>query len=301
VLEYNPKPVFQWFTKKVADNRRRADFDKDMAIVGETWKTCGNASYGYCCIDKSKHNSVKFVEENDISRHISDPFFKSLEELSGGIYEVVKGKRKVIQDTPVQVAIAVYSMAKYSLIRFWEFLNAHLDPKLYCLMECDTDSLYLSLARSDIDLCVKPEKLDNWRKKKFEFFASDSEEEMVFDGRKISKKNYDKRTPGLYKLEFIGSGMIALNSKVYHIWDKDSEGNLISKTSSKGMQDRNGLIRADFLRVLLERAEHRIENAGFIRDGTRIYTYKQNKRGLNYFYCKRIVLEDGINTTHLPI
>ena len=58
-----------------------------------------NARYDYCCIDKSKHNTVKFVEENDLSRKIRHPFFNmfqyifNIEELSGGIYEVVKGKR----------------------------------------------------------------------------------------------------------------------------------------------------------------------------------------------------------------
>ena len=47
--------------------------------------------------------------------------------------------------------------------------------------------------------------------------------------------------------------------------------------------------------------EHKVENAGFIKDGVKTYTYTQRKKGLNYFYCKRVVLGDGINTTHLPI
>ena len=102
-------------------------------------------------------------------------------------------------------------------------------------------------------------------------------------------------------MEFQGDGMICLNSKVYHLWGKDNTGKDIFKTSSKGMQDRNNLIRRDFLSVLLEKLEHTIQNAGFIRDGTKTYTYTQTKKGLNYFYCKRVVLNDGINTSHLPI
>ena len=301
VLEYDPKPVFKWFVDKVADNRRRADFDQDKDIIGETWKTMGNASYGYCCIDKSKHNKVKFVEQDEISRHVRDPFFKNIEELGGGIYEVVKGKRKVIQDTPVQVAIAVYSMAKFNLIQFWEFLNEHLDQNLYCLMETDTDSLYLALARSTIDECVRPEKLQDWWEKKYKYFASDSEKPIMFDGKEITEKQYQKRTPGLYKLEFSGEGMICLNSKVYHLWGKDKNGIEIFKTSSKGMQERNNLIREDFMSVLEERKEHKVQNAGFIREGTQTYTYTQDKKGLNYFYCKRVVLSDGTSTTHLNI
>ena len=47
--------------------------------------------------------------------------------------------------------------------------------------------------------------------------------------------------------------------------------------------------------------EHFVENAGFIRDGLDTRTYTQTKKGLNYFYCKRKVLSDGIHTTHLDI
>ena len=192
-------------------------------------------------------------------------------------------------------------MAKYSLITFWEFLNEHLDQTLYCLMETDTDSIYLALARPKIDDCVKPEKLENWHAKKYNFFASDSDETILFNGQKITKKQYEKRTPGLYKLEFSGQGMICLNSKVYHIWGKNKDGEEITKTSSKGMQARNNLVRDDFLNVLFNRIEHRIQNAGFIKDGVYTFTYTQDKKGLNYFYCKRVVLDNGINTTHLPL
>ena len=300
VLEYNPKPVFQWFVDKVADDRRRADLNPDMAIIGETSKTSGNACYGYCCIDKGKHNSVIFCEQKDLSRHVRDPFFKSLEELDGGIFEIVKGKRSVIQDTAIQVAIGVYSMAKYSLIEFWEFLHDHLDQDLYSLMECDTDSLYIALARESIDDCVRPEKSEEWYRRKYDYFASDSNEPVTFDGQTITKKQYEKRTPGKYKLEFSGDGMICLNSKVYTIWGM-KDGEKVSKTSSKGMQARNNLMREEFLDVLLNKSDHQVQNAGFIDDGLQKKTYEQTKKGLNYFYCKRIVLEDGIHTTHLSI
>ena len=47
--------------------------------------------------------------------------------------------------------------------------------------------------------------------------------------------------------------------------------------------------------------KHIIENAGFIRDGLETRTYLQTKKGLNYWYVKRKVLEDGVTTTHLDI
>ena len=48
-----------------------------------------------------------------------------------------------------------------------------------------------------------------------EFFASESEELIIFKGYFISIKQYHKRTPGLFK-EFNGIG-ICLNAEVFHI------------------------------------------------------------------------------------
>ena len=94
MLEYHPKRVFEWFVNEVVEDRRMADLDPSFAIKGETSKITGNCCYGKCCIDKSKHNTVCFCKQENLDRHIQDPLFKTMEELNGGIYEVVKGKRK---------------------------------------------------------------------------------------------------------------------------------------------------------------------------------------------------------------
>ena len=172
-------------------------------------------------------------------------------------------------------------------------------------METDTDSLYIAFARETIDECVKPELREEWDVEKWNFFSSEDEETMMdFHGHLISKKQYEKRTPGKFKEEFNGIGMICLNAKVYHIWsDKMKEGKLLTKTSCKGIQKkRNELVREDFLSIIKDPTiKSFIENAGFIIDGLETRTYTQIKKGLNYFYCKRKVLADGISTTHLDI
>ena len=126
-----------------------------------------------------------------------------------------------------------------------------------------------------------------------------------FNGYSITLRQYDKRTPGKYKEEFNGIGMVCLNAKVYHIWSDryDEYGNAETKTSCKGMQKkRNKLVRDDFLEMLENpRHQHFVENAGFIIDGLDTKTYTQTKKGLNYFYCKRKVLADGVSTVHLDI
>ena len=68
------------------------------------------------------------------------------------------------------------------------------------------------------------------------------------------------------------------------------------------MQERNELLKQHFLEMIKNPSQnHTVENAGFIREGTDILTYTQRKKGLNYFYAKRIVLDDGVSTTHLNI
>ena len=255
-------------------------------------------------MDKTKHTSVRFCTERKIGIHIKNPLFKCLDELNGGVFEVEKEKRKIILDTPIQIGIAVYSYAKLNLISFWEFINKFLDNDLYQLMECDTDSLYISIARETIDECVKPQLREQWFTEKWKFFSSEDERETDFKGQKISYAQWEKRTPGKYKIEFEGVGMICLNSKVFHIWSVklDDEGKLVTKTSCKGTQKRrNDLVKKDFLKILKTREPHFIENAGFIRDNLDTKTYTQIKKGLEYFYAKRKVLTDGVTTTHLDI
>ena len=50
--------------------------------------------------------------------------------------KLVKEKKKVYLERPIQIGISVYSYAKQSLLSFWEFINHFLDNDLYELIEC---------------------------------------------------------------------------------------------------------------------------------------------------------------------
>ena len=188
------------------------------------------------------------------------------------------------------------------LIQYWLFLFHHLRPECYELCECDTDSLYLAIARESVEECVKPEMVESWNANKHLYLASsDSVGTVEFDGVQVSRKSYDKRTPGLFKEEFVGDGIACHNSKVYMCVGENEV-----KTSCKGTQKkRNDLRFEDFLAVLMTGKSKTIENAGFITQkdqyGPTIKTYVQKKTGLSYFYAKRKVLSDGVSTTYLDI
>ncbi len=302
VTSYQPEKCFEWFMNDVIEARRKADCNKDYGIIGDCQKTLGNSFYGGTLIDRTKHKSVTFVDGKKVRNHIRNPLFKSMVELNDQICEVTKSRKKVKHSSPIQIGIAVYSYAKLLLINFWEFLDTYLMREKFELMYCDTDSLYLAISEDSLDECVRPDRLEEWHREKGNFISSTDNSPTEFDGQLIPFSQFDKRTPGKFKPEFIGDGLVCLNSKVVHAWGKDEDDNPISKTSCKGSNKKRNLFgKEHFLSVLQTHLPEQVVNAGFVKDNLNIKTYKQTKLGLGFFYAKRKVMSCGIRTTHLDI
>ena len=96
-------------------------------------------------------------------------------------------------------------------------------------------SLCFGIARPTIDECVSPDKRNEWYEKSA-IFSLCIKEFGMFESQKIANKEFTKKTSGLYELEYSGEGMICLNRKVYLVWGFNDGGELICKTSSKGMR-----------------------------------------------------------------
>ena len=111
-----------------------------------------------------------------------------------------------------------------------------------------------------------------------------------------ARKLYEKRTPGLFKLEYEGEGMISLCSKTYHCFGD------YSKTSTKGLsKNHNTLDKDSFMQVLTTKEPGGGTNTGFRAFNTGIYTYTQHRNALSYFYIKRQVHSDDVTTAPLNI
>jgi hypothetical protein len=110
---------------------------------------------------------------------------------------------------------------------------------------------------------------------------------------------YNTCIPGLLKVEFDGSGMVALNAKTYCCWrDEDN----ITKYSSKGLSKKsNSFDRAHFLSVLQSGKPQSGTNRGFVLKDNSMFTYAQVRTGLTYLYTKRRVMSDGVSTQNLDI
>ena len=169
----------------------------------------------------------------------------------------------------------------------------------------DTDSAYMALSGT-LETLVKPSmkkefynEYGDWfprpycDKHRDEFLRTKTmglEWSMQECCEKVLK--HGKRTPGLFKEEFTGDGIVALNSKSYYCWGE--KGN---KFSSKGLNKRiNQLNKDSYLNVLNTKKSFMGKNRGFVVKDQKMLTYNQIKRGLTYFYAKRRVCSDGVST-----
>ena len=107
---------------------------------------------------------------------------------------------------------------------------------------------------------------------------------------------YDEKTPGLFKTEWDGDGMVALSSKTCYC--RDCQGQ--DKLSSKGLQKKanaNSLPYETYHRVLSKGLPGGGVNHGIrVGLGGQVYTYRQERTVLSYVYLKRRVSADGVHT-----
>ena len=72
---------------------------------------------------------------------IQSPFYKHhsvlvTEDEEDGIHEFVMDKRRVIDDKPVHVAVAILQQSKLMFLEFVQFLRNYLKPGAYQTLYC---------------------------------------------------------------------------------------------------------------------------------------------------------------------
>ena len=150
-------------------------------------------------------------------------------------------------------------------------MDRYLDRSDYQLLEMDTDSSYLALSKHSFEELVKPELDDEYRESRRGKSVCTDTPPPIFFQRECCKKHeaWDKRTPGLFKIEFLAEDMYSLSSKTYFARNQG-----MAKLSCKGINKRfvqNPL--QVFLDVLEKRESKQSENKSIILKGTSLYTY----------------------------
>ena len=154
----------------------------------------------------------------------------NLDLVDNDLYEVKSLKKHVTFDLPIQIGMYVYFWAKLKMLEFvYDCIKKYILDDCYEFIEMDTDSLYLSLCSNSLDDVVKPELREKFFENYDYFFPSLACEHHKKEFIKARVQNlewaqadccktrelFDKRTPGLLKLEFFGSQMLALAPKTY--------------------------------------------------------------------------------------
>ena len=279
---------FKNFTDWVSEERRKGDRDTCHAIIAEAAKTVGNSAYGRTGMNKNKFKKVRFCTEKQFNRAKNNYFFCDAEEYDG-VYEVSSRSRTVKQNMPIQVAFGVLNDAKLRMLQFYyDCIDKYIERSDYQYMYMDTDSAYMALTDKFENL-IKPGLLNEFELEKNKWFP-----------RTNTNKNkaYDKRKPGLFKIEYEGDGMVALCSKTYYTWgNKD-------KFSIKGVQNNRNkehLSKATYKRCLDNGEPLSCQNKGFRYIDKTMKTYEQEKIGLTPIYVKGVVMEDGVHICPLSI
>ena len=214
------------------------------------------------------------------------------------------------------LSIRLHPLATHpSLISFLLSRRRFFDRRDFEYVEMDTDSAYMALL-GDLESLVKEterrafyDEYDCWFPRRAcglhrEAFVEAGCAGATWSGSEeccVEVSRFDRRTPGLFKEEFGGDGVVALNSKTYFCWKGVGGGDAgeatAEKYSSKGLNKRsNRLTREHYLTTLRTKASHVGVNRGFVRKRQRIRTYQQLRTGLTYFYGKRPTLADGVTT-----
>ena len=309
VVEYRFEKCFEGFCDFISDARRKGDVNPEQEILGETCKVLGNASYGSLLLDKTKHIDVRYVH-NSHQAHLAanDPSFKSACELPGGLYEIEKSKKNINLDIPIQLAFTILQTAKLKLLQFYyNCLDYFVDRKDYEITHTDTDSLYFTLSGASLRDVIKPSRREEYEDAIYNHCYDHDESGQPFRAsdhhwfpRECCERHrkHDKRERGLFKLEASGIEIIALASKTYHL-ERVNDSNCVK---AKGI-NKSALInpRDMYMAALKDRKSGSAENIGFRSVNNSVMTYKQTRKGFNFYYDKREVLPDGIHTRPLKM
>ena len=153
------------------------------------------------------------------------------------------------------------------------------------MCEMDTDSAYIAIAGDSIESLVKPELSQEFQQDKCNWFPRTDT---------AKHKAYDERTPGLFKVEWEGQGIIGLCSTTYYCFGAKD------KFSCKGENKKTNEINKDkYLKVFLTKQYCAGVNCGFHVVNNTMYTYMQMRDAFSYFHPKWKVLASGVST--LPL
>ena len=182
----------------------------------------GNSGYGKTITNVDRHRDVNYCTEKATSLMVNDRRFRQLDVVVDDAYEIEMNKKTVTYTLPVHVGFFVLQYAKMRMLQFYyDFINKYLERPLFLYCEMDTDSAYLALPAEPVDTLVTPELREHYFRDRSEWLPSECCEDHLNEYVRCRLANrqwfgdeacckahraYDKKTPGLFKVEWSGEG-----------------------------------------------------------------------------------------------
>lgn len=306
VVEFAKDRCFKSFMNEVTAARRDGDRDASQAVLATLMKLLANSAYGSLIMSKERHSNITYVDSvKKAGEMVNDRRFRDLVELDDEFFEIEMAKKTITLDLPIQLGYFILQYAKLRLLQFYfDFVDVNLERTAFQAVTMDTDSLYIALNASTFREAIKPCMRSSYDHALLSFCNDDDEiegnGETHWLGRTCCRRHnsFDLRTPGLFKVEFEGSEMIALCSKTYLITSSTRNE---TKYSSKGVNKTNIYPLRQFRSALFNRKTSYLINRGMRARNNTIFSYEQHKSAFSYFYCKREVLNDGVSTKPLDL
>ena len=307
-VEYTPNKCFNSFVQAAVDARREGDENPNSSVVAETMNLLADSSYGYQIIDPSRHTVTKYLTDEKTHAAINGKLFKKLDHVNNSLYEVELAKAQIEQSEPIIVVSFILQYAKPRMLKlYYNFFTRFCDVTKFEELEMDTDLLYLALAEKELEDCIRPEMRAEWQRLRSKDCVNSFTADAVanFFPRKccVKHKQLDNTEPVLFREEFRYTEMLCRYSKTYCCYDVTSNE---LKISGKGLNKRileqsgNGPLEK-YGRVLKEKVNVTSNNRGFRTNNHSVATYEQVKKGLSYFFPKRIVEGDSFHTQPLSL
>ena len=188
-IRYNKEPIFRDFANAITEMRIKGDKDKHSEMPALMAKLIGNSAFGSTITNKDKHREVVLqryttrdasggggpLAGSDYRAVVASLFnFIKYEQISPQLLEVERRHDKIVYDQLCYIAKTIFDRAKLSVLKFYyDFLKAVLMPDCFCLLETDTDSIYIAMKYEKFEDNVDPEKRELYEKLKSQYFITD--------------------------------------------------------------------------------------------------------------------------------
>ena len=200
-------------------------------------KLTSNSAFGSTIMNKGNFSDICYVSgETSAKIEANKPQFRKLNELDYSLFEIESAKSKIKFGVSIQIGFFVLNYAKLRMLQFYyDFLCKFVERSKFECVQMDTDSLYFGIAGPSLEKLIKPSMQRTFKDLIYgncqikELKASES----IYLPRQCCEKHrlFDKRTPGLMKIENEGKSMFALCSKTY-VLDKGNDYKLSLKVST---------------------------------------------------------------------